>query len=80
MRLEKKLALWEDNKLITAAQKNKIMDFEKAHKNPILFNALLLLGVFLMALGVISIVAANWDGIPNPAKLVVDFAILLSVA
>lgn len=79
MRLEKKLALWEDNKLITAAQKNKIMDFEKAHKNPILFNALLLLGVFLMALGVISIVAANWDGIPNPAKLVVDFAILLSV-
>ena len=80
MRLEKKLALWEENKVITAAQKKKIMDFEKAHKNPILFNALLLLGVFLMALGVISVVAANWDGISSLIKLLVDFVILISVA
>jgi len=80
MRLEKKLAQWVDNKVITVAQKNKIMDFEKAHKNPILFNALLLLGVFLIALGVISVVAANWDGISDIIKLVADFMIMAAVA
>ncbi len=80
MRLEKKLAQWVDNKVITVAQKNKIMDFEKTHKNPILFNALLLLGVFLIALGVISVVAANWDGISDIIKLVADFMIMAAVA
>lgn len=80
MRLEKKLDVWEKNKVITATQKKKILDYEKAHKNPILFNALLLLGVFLIALGVISVVAANWDGIPDMVKLVTDFVILAAVA
>ena len=79
MRLEKKLTVWEENKVITATQKKKIMEFEQSHKSPMLFNALLIFGVFLISLGIISLVAANWDAISCVAKLILNLIVLSAV-
>lgn len=79
MRLEKKLNLWEKNLLISSEQKQKIIDFEKNHRKPILFSGLLWLGIFVIALGFISMIAANWMYIPGYIKIFADFMLLGAV-
>lgn len=76
MNLEKKLNLWESQNLISAAQKAQIYDFEKSHKKYGFFMAMVLLGLFIIALGIISIVAANWYAISASVKLVCYFIML----
>ena len=80
MQLEKKLNLWESKNFITFMQKQQILEFEKSNKKPLLFNALILLGVFLISLGIISLIAANWQAIGGSVKIVADFVILTAVA
>ncbi|MBQ8785194.1 MAG: DUF2157 domain-containing protein [Alphaproteobacteria bacterium] len=80
MRLHKKLNLWEKNQLISSEQKQKILNFEKNYRSPILFSGFIWLGIFVIALGFISIVAANWMYIPGYAKIFADFMFLGAVA
>lgn len=79
MNLEKKLALWENKKLISAVQKQQIVEFEKNNKNPLLFNAFICLGIFLISLGIISLVAANWDAISGIVKIAIYFTMMSGV-
>lgn len=75
-RLEKKLNSWVENKLITPEQKEQISEFESKDKKPHLLFSLFCLGIFVISLGVISLVSANWDNINDIVKLIFDFAIL----
>lgn len=77
----KKLQEWTDQGLLTYEQALKIADYEKS-KNKfswILFGVLSL-GVIVVCIGIISIVAANWDEIPANIKLALDFAFLAAIA
>lgn len=76
MRIEKKLNLWESHSLISSSQKRQILEFEKKDRKPLFMTGMTLLGIFIMTLGVISIVAANWDVIPGAVKIVLNFALL----
>lgn len=80
MRLEKKLDCWEEQSLISSEQKKQIIEFEKNNQKPLLAIGMTLLGIFTIALGVISVVAANWDIIPPLCKIVLDLILLAGVA
>ena len=61
--------------IISASQKEQILNFD--NKNTGFVSRLItLLGVFTIGVGIISIVASNWDNISDTIKLIVMFAML----
>ena len=79
--LDKYLAKWIGNGLLSAEQAEKIRAFEdaKSSKNWAAYS-FLILGATVIVIGIISLVAANWYEIPNFAKLICGFLILGSFA
>jgi uncharacterized membrane protein len=75
MSLERKLARWRDAGLIDDATRTRIEAFESAQRKPIVLYALAVLGGGTVALGVVSVVAANWQRIPAAAKLGADLVL-----
>ena len=65
MSLDRKLARWESAGLIDGATRARIRDFEQSERAPIALYALGVLGAGTLALGILSVIAANWDGIPG---------------
>ena len=80
MSLDRKLARWESAGLIDGATRARIRDFEQSERAPIALYALGVLGAGTLALGILSVIAANWDGIPGTAKLGGDLLIGLGLA
>ena len=80
MSLDRKLARWESAGLIDGATRARIRDFEQSERAPIALYALGVLGAGTLALGVLSVIAANWDGIPGTVKLAADLLIGLGLA
>jgi uncharacterized membrane protein len=80
-KLAAQLAEWEKQGLITAAQSGGIIDYENSRRTvPWVIYSFIMLGVTVVAVGVISLVAANWSTIPAWVKLTADFAILIALA
>lgn len=80
MSLSGQLARWVSAGLITAEQSAAIATHEQARRTQgrarwVLY-AFLVLGALVMGIGVISLVAANWEAIPGPVKLGATFAAL----
>jgi uncharacterized membrane protein len=68
MRLKGKLGHWEKQGLISTEQHNAILEYERQHGFS--FQAgLAFVGVFAIAVGILSIIAANWQLIPGWLKL-----------
>src|SRR5262245_24447046 len=80
MSLDRKLARWESAGLIDGTTRARIRAFEQSERGPIAWYALGVLGAGTVALGVLSVVAANWDGIPGSVKLAADLLIALGLA
>lgn len=80
MNLQKKLAVWQQENLITREQGEKIAAFEKNGRKPVLSWALLALACFCILLGVVSVISANWQEIAPEYKLFLDFALLIGTA
>lgn len=80
MDVSKKLAQWEQAELIDAQTRGRIEAHEGAHRSPIMLYAMLGLGGFTVGLGIISVVAANWEEIPDRMKLVVDLVLAAILA
>ena len=79
-KLDKKLSLWKQNNLISSEQMLSIKNFEtKNHKNYLLY-ALVSLGIFIIFLGIISIISANWYEINDIYKLAAEFIILFTLS
>lgn len=76
MKLKKKLKAWLEADLITPAQQQKIIAFENNQVKPALMGILLSLSVFCIGVGLISLIAANWEAISNPVKMVAMFLLL----
>lgn len=76
-KLEEKLKAWVAQGFIDENQAHRINVFESqgTHSNTY-FSGALILGVVIVAIGMISLIAANWSEIPNSLKLVGDFLIL----
>lgn len=80
MNLSKKIANWQKADLITKSQGEAIWTFENTSNKPKLWYGLLSLAVFCIGLGVISLVAANWQEIPAWCKLTLDILVLAALA
>ena len=76
MNIEKKLDVWTKEKLITGAQKKAVLEYEERLKSRSLLYTLLFLGGFCFGLGIISLIAYNWQDISPAAKLVIYFVML----
>ena len=69
-----KIQSWIDEGLITETQGQAILQFEADTNRPYGFYITLGLGFFAIALGVISLIAANWDDISATTKIICYFA------
>ncbi|HMV41513.1 MAG TPA: DUF2157 domain-containing protein [Leptospiraceae bacterium] len=77
MNLIKKLNLWKDAGLISDIQYASIIKYEEEHKpkNRTAYT-IITLGALVICLGIISLIASNWEYINDGVKLVIDFLIL----
>jgi uncharacterized membrane protein len=80
MSLDRKLVRWEAAGLIDGATGARIRAFEKSSRAPIALYALGVLGAGTVALGIVALIAANWDGIPGSVKLAGDLLIGVALA
>lgn len=78
--LSRKLQHWHDAGLVSAQQITDILAFEAKHKQGRLTQNLTFIGFFAIILGMISIVAANWNAIPDFVKLGGHFILNLGIA
>lgn len=80
MKLEKKLEEWQRAGLLDAATAERILAHEKGVARPVVLYAIGGLGGVTIGIGIISVVAANWDGIGYRTKLAVDLVLALALA
>ncbi len=74
-----KLKVWTDAGLLTKEQAVGILNFESAKKIPYAFYSFLALGISVLGLGVIALIAANWDQIHYSIKLLISFSVLIGL-
>lgn len=80
-KLEKSLVRWVSMGFIDQRQADTIQQYETSHAdNSWILYGLLVLGAIIISIGVISVIAANWQYIPPSVKLFMDFATLFITA
>jgi uncharacterized membrane protein len=72
MPLDQQLRRWQNAELISPEQVERIRAFEKHRERPTVLYAITGLAALAIAIGLVSIVAANWDLIPGRMKLALD--------
>lgn len=80
MALDRKLEAWLAAGVIDAGTVERIRGFEaheKAAGRPVLLWAIIGLGLLALVLGILLLVAANWDRIPHALKLGVHMALTI---
>lgn len=83
-KLKHRLKEWVDNQLISEEQKIKILLFEEKRSSIIrpqwILYGFLILGGSVIGIGIISLIASNWEAIPGSVKLVMDLLLLVGIA
>ncbi|UZW57029.1 DUF2157 domain-containing protein [Sphingobium sp. JS3065] len=77
---ERQLRAWQDAGLIDAGIAARIREWEAAHSRPLGLWAIIGLGALTIGLGIVSVVAANWDAIPGETRLAIHFALMIGLA
>lgn len=80
MKLAQKLKIWEEQKLISGEQRENILRYEEKSAKPRFMSIMYALAVFCIGLGLIALIAANWQKIPAVVKLGTDFMLLALAA
>jgi uncharacterized membrane protein len=82
MKIDDKLAEWQARGLLDAEAAARIAAYERdaRPKRPYLLYAASGLGALSVAIGLLSIVASNWEAIPAALKLVLDLGLLAGLA
>lgn len=80
MAIDRKLDVWIAAGLIDAAAADGIRAFEEKRERPYALWAIIGLGLLALALGIMLIVAANWDQIADWAKLAVQLLLTSAAA
>lgn len=77
---ERKLKLWVQAGLIDNAAAERIRIWEASHAKPIALWAIIGIAALAIGLGIISLIAANWDAIDGPVRLGIHFVIMIGLA
>ncbi|HTV21453.1 MAG TPA: DUF2157 domain-containing protein, partial [Polyangiaceae bacterium] len=70
---------WREAELLSPEQAERIRAFEKERERPTLLYAVAGLAGLAVAIGLVSIVAANWDLIPGRMKLALDALVVIGL-
>lgn len=77
----KKLLTWKEAGLISDAQFQSIKDYEEEHKpKNLAAYTIITLGAIVICIGIISLIASNWEEIGDITKLLIDFTILMGLS
>ena len=76
---ERKLQAWLAAGLIDADTAGRIRAWEAEHSRPLALWAVIGIGALAIGLGVISVVAANWEDVPGMVRLAIHLAVLLAL-
>lgn len=79
MKLAERLSRWQKAGLITEDQAQKILDYEQGSRPSYALYGFLGLGALAIAIGIVSLIAFNWDEISDAVKLGADFSLLAIV-
>lgn len=77
---ERQLKAWQDAGLIDAEIADRIRSWELAHSRPVGLWAIIGLGALTIGLGIVSVVAANWDAIDGEVRLAIHFGLMAGFA
>lgn len=77
---QRKLLAWQSAGLIDSETVASIRDYEAAHSRPLALWSLIGIGALAIGLGLISVVAANWDYIPGLVRLTVHMLLMVALA
>jgi len=80
MGIDRKLQAWTEAGLIDEAAATRIRAFEAQQARPVALWAMVGLGLLALALGIILVVSANWDLIPEAVKLAVHMSLTAMAA
>jgi Predicted membrane protein (DUF2157) len=77
---ERKLKSWVQAGLIDSAAAERIRVWEASHAKPLALWAIIGIAALAIGLGIISLIAANWDAIDGPIRLGIHFVIMIGLA
>lgn len=72
----RKIDAWHAEGLIDADTRARLIAYEQAHSRPLALWAVYGIGALAIGLGLISVVAANWDDIPGQVRLAAHFGLI----
>ncbi len=79
--IEKKIEEWIRADLLSRKAADGLLTYEaRKPAGSWVLNGFLILGAVTVGIGIISLIAANWDAIPPSAKLTADFILLSALA
>lgn len=80
--LENKLSSWQKAGVLSQEQIHQIREYEESNDSTInlAVYSIIGLGIVAISIGVISLIAFNWDAIPGLVKLAIDFFLLIVIA
>ena len=62
----RKIAAWHEAGLIDAITRDRLLAYEAEHARPLALWAVFGIGALAIGLGLVSVIAANWEDIPGP--------------
>lgn len=74
----RKMAAWHDAGLIDAVTRDRLIAHEAAHARPLALWAVFGIGALAIGLGLVSVIAANWEDIPGQLRLSVHLALIIA--
>ena len=72
----RKIAQWHDAGLIDAGTRDRLLAYEVAHARPLALWAVFGIGALAIGLGLVSVIASNWEAIPGMVRLGVHLALI----
>jgi len=72
----RKIAEWHGAGLIDAETRDRLIAYEAAHSRPLLLWAVWGIGALAIGLGLVSVIAANWEDIPGLVRLALHLALI----
>lgn len=74
----RKIVSWHEAGLIDAVTRDRLIAYEAAHARPLALWAVSGLGALAIGLGLVSVIAANWEAIPGHVRLGVHLALIVA--
>jgi uncharacterized membrane protein len=72
----RKIAIWHQAGLIDAGTRDRLLAYEASHARPLALWAVFGIGALAIGLGLVSVIAANWEDIPGLLRLSVHLVLI----